>query len=128
MASCGGKTYEIIMVRHGESEWNKKNLFCGWFDSELSDLGLEEAHTAGRGLCKEGACFDLAFSSVLKRANKTLDIILEELGLCGLPIVKSWRLNERHYGALTGLNKVETVEKYGEQQVSSTNHGVCNQM
>ncbi|KAF7288008.1 hypothetical protein GWI33_000066 [Rhynchophorus ferrugineus] len=116
--SCGSKTYRIIMVRHGESEWNQKNLFCGWFNADLSDRGREEAVKAGKALKDAGHTFDIAFTSVLIRAQKTLQSILQELKLEGIPIVKSWRLNERHYGGLTGLNKVDTVAKYGEEQVA----------
>ncbi|KAJ8927808.1 hypothetical protein NQ314_019690 [Rhamnusium bicolor] len=110
--------YKIIMVRHGESEWNQKNLFCGWYNAELSDRGREEAQKAGKSLKDAGHKFDVAFTSVLKRANNTLDGILKELGQQNIPITKTWRLNERHYGGLTGLNKVDTVEKYGEEQVA----------
>ncbi|KAJ8938475.1 hypothetical protein NQ318_004115 [Aromia moschata] len=122
---CGGSyksgkpagAYRIIMIRHGESEWNQKNLFCGWYNAELSQRGLDEAKSAGKALKKEGYKFDVAFSSVLKRANNTLEIILKELGQENLKYTRTWRLNERHYGGLTGMNKAETVEKYGEEQV-----------
>lgn len=106
------------MVRHGESEWNKQNLFCGWFNAELSERGISEAHNAGKALKDAGFKFDIAYSSVLKRANITCETILQELGQESLGYNKTWRLNERHYGGLTGLNKIETVEKYGEQQVT----------
>ncbi|XP_060525170.1 phosphoglycerate mutase 1-like isoform X2 [Cylas formicarius] len=106
------------MVRHGESEWNQLNLFCGWFNADLSDRGRREAANAGGALKDAGHRFDVAFTSVLMRANKTLDGILEVLGERDIPVVKTWRLNERHYGGLTGLNKSETVEKYGEEQVA----------
>ncbi|CAB3219900.1 unnamed protein product [Arctia plantaginis] len=109
--------YKIVMVRHGESEWNQKNLFCGWFDADLSDKGREEALTAGKALKAEGYEFDVAHTSVLKRAQITLSIIMNELGKPEIPVEKTWRLNERHYGGLTGLNKAETAAKYGEAQV-----------
>lgn len=105
------------MVRHGESEWNKLNLFCGWFDANLSDKGKEEALAAGKALKKDNYTFDIAHTSVLTRAQKTLEAILNEIGQTDLPVQKSWRLNERHYGGLTGLNKAETAAKYGEEQV-----------
>ncbi|KAG5880665.1 hypothetical protein JTB14_037564 [Gonioctena quinquepunctata] len=106
------------MVRHGQSEWNKLNLFCGWYNAELSDRGRTEAQRAGKSLKDGGYKFDLAFSSVLKRASDSVSLILQELGQSDLPITKTWRLNERHYGGLTGLNKVDTVAKYGEEQVA----------
>lgn len=109
--------YRIVMVRHGESEWNKLNLFCGWYDADLSDKGKEEAVSAGRALKNENYKFDVAHTSVLTRAQKTLEAILKETGQTDLPVEKSWRLNERHYGGLTGLNKAETSAKYGEDQV-----------
>ncbi|GFG39130.1 hypothetical protein Cfor_10609 [Coptotermes formosanus] len=109
--------YRIVMVRHGESEWNKLNLFCGWYDADLSDKGKEEAVSAGRALKNENYEFDVAHTSVLTRAQKTLESILKETGQTDLPVEKSWRLNERHYGGLTGLNKAETSAKYGEEQV-----------
>jgi len=106
------------MVRHGESEWNLKNLFCGWHDANLSNKGLEEAKKAGETLKQAGYHFDVAFTSVLTRAQNTLCVILEEMGQVGIPIYSTWRLNERHYGGLTGLNKAETAAKYGEAQVA----------
>ena len=109
--------YKVILVRHGESAWNKENRFTGWTDVPLSDKGLAEAHSAGALLKKEGYIFDKAFTSVLKRAIKTLACVLEEMDLMWIPVEKTWRLNERHYGALQGLNKAETAEKYGEEQV-----------
>lgn len=108
---------KIVLLRHGESTWNKENRFTGWTDVELSEKGVAEAHEAGKLLKKEGFNFDLVFTSVLKRANKTMEFVLEEMGLQNLPVKKSWRLNERHYGALQGLNKSETAAKYGEDQV-----------
>lgn len=108
---------ELVLLRHGESEWNRRNLFTGWTDVELSDQGREEARLAGQLLRAEGYDFDLCFTSYLKRAIHTLNIVLDELDRAWLPVVKSWKLNERHYGALQGLNKAETAEKYGEEQV-----------
>jgi 2,3-bisphosphoglycerate-dependent phosphoglycerate mutase len=109
---------KVVFVRHGESEWNKENRFTGWTDVDLSDRGVEEAHFSADLLKKEGFTFDVAFTSVLKRAIKTLWIILEDLDQMWIPEFKSWRLNERHYGALQGLNKVEMVKQYGEEQVN----------
>ncbi|GAB0087314.1 Phosphoglycerate mutase [Sergentomyia squamirostris] len=109
--------YKIVMVRHGESEWNQKNLFCGWFDADLSDKGRDEAKSAGQAIKEANLKFDVAHTSLLKRAQDTLGSILQESGQTGIPIEKTWRLNERHYGGLTGLNKAETAAKYGEQQV-----------
>jgi 2,3-bisphosphoglycerate-dependent phosphoglycerate mutase len=109
--------YQIVMVRHGESEWNELNLFCGWFNANLSTKGAQEAIDAGKAVKDAGLKFDVAHTSVLKRANLTLDSILKESGQTGIPIHKTWRLNERHYGGLTGMNKTETAEKYGEDQV-----------
>lgn len=108
---------KLVLVRHGESEWNKKNLFTGWTDVELSEKGVSEAREAGRLLREGGYDFDLCFTSYLKRAIHTLNNILDELDRNWLPVEKSWRLNERHYGALQGLNKSETAAKYGEEQV-----------
>ncbi len=109
--------HRLVLLRHGESTWNKENLFTGWTDIGLTDRGVEEAHEAGRTLLREGYSFDLAFTSLLKRAIKTLWIVLEEMDLMWVPVFKSWRLNERHYGALQGLNKAQTAAKYGEDQV-----------
>ncbi|MEG8990124.1 2,3-diphosphoglycerate-dependent phosphoglycerate mutase [Ignavibacteria bacterium 4148-Me] len=109
--------HKVVLLRHGESEWNKLNLFTGWTDVDLSEKGVEEAHQAGKVLKQEGYTFDIAFTSVLKRAIKTLYIALEEMDLMWIPVIKSWRLNERHYGALQGLNKAETAEKYGMEKV-----------
>ncbi|KAK3603014.1 hypothetical protein CHS0354_037761 [Potamilus streckersoni] len=109
--------YQIVLVRHGESEWNQKNLFCGWFDADLSNTGIEEGRNAGKMLKEKGFTFDIAFTSVLKRAIKTLYLIQDELELHWIPVIRHWRLNERHYGALQGLNKSETAAKYGEPQV-----------
>ena len=109
--------HKLVLLRHGESTWNKENLFTGWTDVDLSERGTEEAHEAGRVLLKEGYEFDVAYTSVLKRAIRTLWIALDEMDLMWIPIHNSWRLNERHYGALQGLNKAQTAEKYGEAQV-----------
>ena len=109
--------YKLILVRHGESEWNKLNLFTGWTDVELSETGKQEAKAAGKGLLEKGVKFDICFTSYLKRAIHTLNFILDEMDLAYLPVIKAWELNERHYGALQGLNKAETAEKYGEAQV-----------
>ncbi len=108
---------KLVLVRHGESEWNKKNLFTGWMDVDLSEKGHEEAKAAGQLLKAEGYDFDVCYTSYLKRAIHTLNHILDEMDRAWLPVVKTWKLNERHYGALQGLNKSETAEKYGEEQV-----------
>ena len=108
---------KLVLVRHGESEWNKLNLFTGWTDVDLSEKGHEEAKEAGRLLKANGYDFDVCYTSYLKRAIHTLNHILDEMDRCFLPVIKTWRLNERHYGALQGLNKSETAEKYGEEQV-----------
>ena len=108
---------KLVLVRHGQSMWNLENRFTGWTDVELSEQGIKEAKEAGKVLKEKGYEFDVAYTSVLKRANDTLGYILEELGEQDIPVKKSWRLNERHYGALQGLNKDETKEKYGEEQV-----------
>lgn len=107
----------LVIVRHGESEWNQKNLFTGWVDVELSDNGREEAKRAGKALKEAGIDFDICFTSYLKRAINTQQIILKEMEREWLPVFKSYKLNERHYGALSGLNKKETAEKYGDEQV-----------
>ncbi|MFC1704528.1 2,3-diphosphoglycerate-dependent phosphoglycerate mutase [Candidatus Omnitrophota bacterium] len=109
--------YKVVLLRHGESLWNKENRFTGWTDVDLSEKGVQEAHDAGKVLKKEGYIFDLAFNSVLKRATRTLWIALDEMDLMWIPLHYSWRLNERHYGALQGLNKSETAKKFGEDQV-----------
>ena len=108
---------KLVLVRHGESEWNKLNLFTGWTDVDLSEKGHEEAKLAGKLLKEEGFDFDICFTSYLKRAIHTLNHILDEMDRNWLPVIKTWKLNERHYGALQGLNKAETAEKYGEDQV-----------
>ena len=108
---------KLVLVRHGESEWNKLNLFTGWTDVDLSEKGHEEAKAAGRLLKAEGYDFDVCYTSYLKRAIHTLNHILDEMDRVWLPVTKTWKLNERHYGALQGLNKAETAEKYGEDQV-----------
>ncbi len=109
--------YRIVFVRHGESQWNRENRFTGWRDVPLSEKGVAEAHEAGRRLLKEGFVFDAALTSVLKRAIQTLWIVLEEMDLVWIPQTRDWRLNERHYGSLTGLNKAETAARHGEEQV-----------
>ena len=109
--------YKVVLLRHGESTWNKENRFTGWTDVDLSEKGLIEASRAGETLKAEGYEFDVAFTSVLKRAIRTLWITLDKLDLMWIPVIRSWRLNERHYGALQGLNKAETAEKHGEEQV-----------
>ena len=109
--------HKIVLLRHGESTWNQENRFTGWTDVGLTDKGQAEAVAAGRLLKKEGYRFDVAFTSVLKRANKTLNVVLEEMDQLWIPVQHSWRLNERHYGALQGLDKAETAAKYGEAQV-----------
>jgi 2,3-bisphosphoglycerate-dependent phosphoglycerate mutase len=109
--------HKLVLLRHGESVWNRENRFTGWTDVDLSDRGREEAREAGRLLREGGFEFDLAFTSVLKRAIRTLWIALDEMDLMWLPVRNSWRLNERHYGALQGLNKAETAAKFGDEQV-----------
>jgi 2,3-bisphosphoglycerate-dependent phosphoglycerate mutase len=109
--------HTLVLLRHGESTWNKENRFTGWVDVDLSEKGLTEARAAGQLLKAHGFTFDRAFSSVLKRAIRTLWIVQDEMDLLWLPVERSWRLNERHYGALQGLNKAETAEKHGEAQV-----------
>ncbi|MDR1400797.1 MAG: 2,3-diphosphoglycerate-dependent phosphoglycerate mutase [Endomicrobium sp.] len=109
--------YRIVLVRHGESVWNKENRFTGWTDVDLSEKGNKETLIAGEQLKKDGFTFDLAYTSVLKRAVRTLWNIIDKMDLLWIPVVKSWKLNERHYGALQGLNKAETAAKYGEDQV-----------
>ncbi|EAD2799937.1 2,3-diphosphoglycerate-dependent phosphoglycerate mutase [Listeria monocytogenes] len=108
---------KLVLIRHGQSEWNKLNLFTGWHDVDLSQEGVVEAMTAGKRIKEAGLEFDVAFTSVLTRAIKTLNYVLEESDQMWVPVYKSWRLNERHYGALQGLNKQETAEKYGADQV-----------
>jgi len=108
---------KLVLVRHGESEWNKENRFTGWTDVDLSETGRAEALESGRILKQEGYTFDIAYTSVLKRAIRTLWTILDEMDLMWIPVHRDWRLNERHYGALQGLNKSETAAKFGEEQV-----------
>ena len=108
---------QLVLIRHGQSAWNLENRFTGWWDVNITDKGVEEARTAGRELKALGYEFDIAYTSLLTRANKTLNLVLEEMGALWLPVMKDWRLNERHYGALTGLNKAEMVAKVGEEQV-----------
>src|SRR5882672_1571040 len=109
--------HKLVLLRHGESEWNRANRFTGWTDVDLTDAGREEARAAGELLMREGYSFDIAYTSVLKRAIRTLWIALDTMDLMYLPVVHNWRLNERHYGVLQGLNKAETAAKFGEKQV-----------
>jgi len=108
---------KLVLIRHGESSWNKENRFTGWTDVDLSEKGRQEAKEGGQVLKAEGYAFDVAYTSVLKRAIRTLWTVLDEMDLMWIPVHRSWRLNERHYGALQGLNKSETAEKFGESQV-----------
>ena len=107
----------LVLLRHGQSQWNLENRFTGWWDVDVSEKGAEEARAAGRLMAKKGLDFDQTFTSVLTRAIKTLDLALEEMGRLWLPVEKDWRLNERHYGGLTGLDKAETAAKHGDEQV-----------
>jgi 2,3-bisphosphoglycerate-dependent phosphoglycerate mutase len=109
--------YKLVLVRHGQSTWNLENRFTGWTDVDLTDQGIAEAQAGGKLLKEGGYEFDIAYTSVLKRAIKTLNIIQEEMGLEWLPVIRAWQLNERHYGSLQGLNKAEMAEKFGEAQV-----------
>src|SRR5438034_1947732 len=120
MLSCGANErrfakvhmHKVVLLRHGESVWNMENRFTGWTDVDLSPKGVEEARAAGRQMLADGYAFDLAFTSVLKRAIRTLWLALDEMDRMWIPVQKTWRLNERHYGALQGLNKLETVERH----------------
>jgi 2,3-bisphosphoglycerate-dependent phosphoglycerate mutase len=107
----------LVLLRHGQSQWNLENRFTGWWDVDLSELGIEEARAAGKLLCEKRFDFDCCFTSVLTRAVRTLDLVLHEMGQLWLPVTKDWRLNERHYGGLTGLNKQEMIDKVGAEQV-----------
>jgi 2,3-bisphosphoglycerate-dependent phosphoglycerate mutase len=107
----------LVLVRHGQSDWNLKNLFTGWRDVDLSEQGIREAHEAGRKLKAQGLKFDVAFTSALKRAQRTLDLMLEEMGQTGIPVIRDQALNERDYGDLSGLNKDDARKKWGEEQV-----------
>lgn len=109
--------YKVVLLRHGESQWNKENRFTGWKDVDLSEKGLQEAASAGKILSQEGYTFDIAYTSLLKRAIRTLWITLDQMDLMWIPVIRTWILNERHYGSLQGLNKSETAEKYGTEQV-----------
>src|SRR5213078_3650768 len=109
--------HKVVLLRHGESVWNKENLFTGWTDVDLSEKGRAEAREAGRVLKEQGYTFDVAYTSVLKRAIRTLWMVLDEMDLMWIPVVRDWRLNERHYGALQGLDKAEMAAKYGDAQV-----------
>ncbi len=108
----------LVLLRHGESDWNRENRFTGWTDVDLSEKGVQEGIAAGKQMKADGYTFDVAYTSVLKRAIKTLNIALEQMDLLWLPVIKDWRLNERHYGALQGLNKAETAEKHGIEQTN----------
>ncbi|NTV02997.1 MAG: 2,3-diphosphoglycerate-dependent phosphoglycerate mutase [Chlorobiaceae bacterium] len=108
---------KLVLLRHGESQWNRENRFTGWVDVDLSEKGREEANAAGRLLKDEGFVFDVAYTSVLKRAIRTLWTVLDQMDLMWIPVTKNWRLNERHYGALQGLNKSETAQRHGDEQV-----------
>ncbi|MBT3935233.1 MAG: 2,3-diphosphoglycerate-dependent phosphoglycerate mutase [Bacteroidetes bacterium] len=118
---------KLVLLRHGESSWNKENRFTGWKDVDLSEKGLSEAHKAGQVLKENHFYFDKAYTSVLKRAIRTLWIALDEMDQMWIPVERSWKLNERHYGALQGLNKLETVEKHGEEQVHKWRRGFAIQ-
>jgi len=109
--------HRLVLLRHGESTWNRENLFTGWTDVDLSEKGIEEAGEAGRILKEQGFAFDRAYTSVLKRAIRTLWIVMDRMDLMWIPVVRDWRLNERHYGALQGLNKAQTAAKFGDDQV-----------
>jgi 2,3-bisphosphoglycerate-dependent phosphoglycerate mutase len=109
--------HKLVLLRHGESQWNLENRFTGWTDVDLSKKGIKEATSSGEILKESGFDFDLVYSSLLLRANRTMDICLEKMGINDIPLKYNWRLNERHYGALQGLNKTETAEKYGDEQV-----------
>lgn len=119
--------YDLVIIRHGQSEANKENIFTGWRDSPLSEKGVEEARTAGRLMRKDGFTFDVAFTSLQSRAIKTLWLVLEEMDLMWIPVIKHWRLNERHYGALQGKDKRQAVEKFGEAQVHQWRRGYAVQ-
>lgn len=114
---------KLVIIRHGQSQWNLENRFTGWADVPLTERGIEEAKKAGRTLKEKGFHFDIAYTSYLKRAIKTLWLVLEEMDQMYVPIINSWRLNEKHYGSLTGLNKPETAAKYGEEQVKLWRRG-----
>lgn len=109
--------YKVVLLRHGESTWNREGLFTGWTDVDLSEKGVKEAETSGQVLTQEGYIFDVAYTSVLKRAIRTLWFVMDEMDMMWIPVYRSWRLNERHYGALQGLSKAETAVKHGEKQV-----------
>ena len=115
--------YKVILLRHGESIWNRENRFTGWTDVDLSEQGIQEAHRAARLIREGGFTFDITYTSVLRRAIRTLWIVLDDMDLMYLPVYHSWRLNERHYGALQGLDKRETAEKFGIEQVMAWRRG-----
>jgi len=120
-------SFDFAIIRHGQSEANKQNIFTGWRDSPLSEQGISEARAAGRVLKQDGFTFDIAFTSLQSRAIKTLWLVLEEMDLMWIPVRKHWQLNERHYGALQGKNKIEAVEKFGEAQVNKWRRGYATQ-
>jgi 2,3-bisphosphoglycerate-dependent phosphoglycerate mutase len=111
--------HKLVLLRHGESEWNKDNRFTGWTDVDLSSKGIDEAKEAGKMLLEAGYTFDIAYTSLLKRAIRTLWIVQDEMDLMWIPVVNSWRLNERHYGALQGLNKIEMIKIHGDKKVQT---------
>jgi len=115
--------YTLVLLRHGQSTWNLENRFTGWTDVDLTEQGVHEGHESARLMQEEGFVFDVAYTSVLKRAVRTLWIVLEDMDLMWIPVIRDWRLNERHYGALQGLNKAETAEKYGDEQVLAWRRG-----
>ncbi len=115
--------HKLVLLRHGESIWNRDNIFTGWVDVELSERGKEQAEEAARILKEQGFVFDIAFASVLKRAVKTLEIVLETMGLSGIPFEKAWQLNERHYGSLQGVGKKDAVKRFGLEQVMAWRRG-----
>lgn len=117
--------HKLILLRHGQSDWNRENRFTGWTDVDLSTTGIDEARHAGELLLNQGFTFDVAFTSVLKRAIRTLWVVLDVMDLMWIPVHRSWRLNERHYGALQGLNKAETATQYGEEQVKIWRRSYC---
>ena len=117
------RTGKLVLLRHGQSQWNLENRFTGWTDVDLSDQGIQEAYRAGKLLKAVGYSFDAAYTSVLKRAIRTLWIVLDEMDLMWIPVYRSWRLNERHYGDLQGINKQDTVERYGHEQVQKWRRG-----
>jgi 2,3-bisphosphoglycerate-dependent phosphoglycerate mutase len=117
MQQIDSRAGKLVLLRHGQSDWNLKNLFTGWTDVDLTEQGMREAREAGRAMAEAGLTFDIAFTSVLVRAIRTLWLVLDEMELMWIPVERHWRLNERHYGALQGLDKAETTAKHGAEQV-----------